>query len=161
MAYFAYGKISCHISFFVDTFCRLFDFGQKSKMTLEDFHHTQSDHSITQELFQYGFVWKLSKNIGFHRNQCKIGVIYGNATPGLCNLFQNQSHLFIVMLSSFILLLSNIVSYSVQELKGKHVFRKIVIIHVRQFVSSVARKGNPITETSPYKSGPRFPRNIK
>ena len=35
-----------------------------------------------------------------------------------------------------------IVSYGVQKLKGKHAFRKIEIIHVWQFVSSVAQKRN-------------------
>ena len=33
-------------------------------------------------------------------------------------------------------------SYGVQELKSKHAFRKIEIIHAWQFVSSVAQKGN-------------------
>ena len=33
-------------------------------------------------------------------------------------------------------------SYGVQELKGKHAFRKNEIIHVWQFVSSVAQKRN-------------------
>ena len=39
-------------------------------------------------------------------------------------------------------LLSEIVFYGVQKLKGKHVFRKIEIIRVRHIVSSVAQKRN-------------------
>ena len=39
-------------------------------------------------------------------------------------------------------LLSKIVFYGVQKLKGKHVFRKIEIIQVRHIVSSVAQKQN-------------------
>ena len=35
-------------------------------------------------------------------------------------------------------LLSKIVFYGVQKLKGKRVFKKIEIIHVRHIVSSVA-----------------------
>ena len=41
-------------------------------------------------------------------------------------------------------LLSKIVFYGVQKLKGKHIFRKIEIIHVRHIVSSVAQKGNSV-----------------
>ena len=79
-SYFTDGKFSCHISFFVYTFCRLFDFSQKSNMTLQDFAYTH--HSVTQELFLCGLFWKLGKIFGFHRNQCKKEVIYGNAAPG-------------------------------------------------------------------------------
>ena len=43
-------------------------------------------------------------------------------------------------------LLSKIVSYGVQKLKGKLAFRKIEISHVWQFVSSVAQKLNPVDE---------------
>ena len=46
-------------------------------MTLQDFPNTQYDHSITIELFRCVLFWKLSKNFGFHRNQCKKEVIYG------------------------------------------------------------------------------------
>ena len=45
-------------------------YSQKFNMTLQDFHNTQSLHSVTQELFLCGLFWKLSKNFGFHRNQC-------------------------------------------------------------------------------------------
>ena len=110
-------------------------------MTLEDFPNTQSDHSVTQELFLCGLFWKLSKNFGFHRNQCKKEVIYGSAAPGCCILFRNKIHLFTEYAQFFhfmLLSLSKIVSYGVQKLKGKHAFRKIEIIHVWQFVSSVA-----------------------
>ena len=114
-------------------------------MILQDFPYTQSDHSVTQELFLCGLFWKLSKNFGFHRNQCKKEVIYGSAAPGLCTLFRNQVHLFTEYAQFFhfmLLSLSKIVSNGVQKLKGKHAFRKIEIVHVCQFVSCVAQKRN-------------------
>ena len=43
-----------------------------------------------------------------------------------------------------LLSLSKIVSYGVQKLKRKHASRKIEIVHVCQFVSSVAQKRYPI-----------------
>ena len=63
-------------------------------MIFIDFQNTQSDHSVTKELFQYGLYWKLSKNFGFHRRQFKMQVIYGNMIPVYYNLFQNQIHVF-------------------------------------------------------------------
>ena len=63
------------------------------------------------------------------------------------SFFQNQldsltghAQLFHFML----LKLSKIVSFGVQKLKGKHVTRKIEIIHVWRIVSSVAQKRNPV-----------------
>ena len=41
-------------------------------------------------------------------------------------------------------LLSKIVLYGVQKVKGKRVFRKIENIHVRHIVSSVAQKQNSV-----------------
>ena len=41
-------------------------------------------------------------------------------------------------------LLSKIVFYDVQKPKGKRVFRKIEIIHVRHIVPSVAQKQNSV-----------------
>ena len=41
-------------------------------------------------------------------------------------------------------LLSEIVFYGLQKLKGKRVFRKIEIIHVRHIVSTVAQKQNSV-----------------
>ena len=66
--------------------------------------------------------------------------------------FRNQIHLFTEyaqFFHSMLLLLSKIVSYNVQKLKGKHAFRKTEIIHVsvsvsRQSVSSVAHKIIPV-----------------
>ena len=43
-----------------------------------------------------------------------------------------------------LLSLSKLVSYGMQNLKGKLAFRKIEIIHVWQFVSSVAQKRTPV-----------------
>ena len=40
--------------------------------------------------------------------------------------------------------LVKIVFYGLQKLKGKHVFRKIEIIHVLHFVSSIAQKRNSV-----------------
>ena len=52
--------------------------GQKLDMTFQDFHNIQSGYNITAELFKYGLFWKLSNNFGFHRNQCKMHIIYGD-----------------------------------------------------------------------------------
>ena len=53
-------------------------------------------------------------------------------------IFQNQSHLFIryahFFLHFMLFLLSKIVFYGAQKIKGKRVFRKIEIIHVRHIV---------------------------
>ena len=62
-------------------------------------------------------------------------------------LFFKTSHLFIryAQLLHFVLfLLSKVVFYGVQKLKGKRVFRKIEIIHLQHIVSSVAQKGNSL-----------------
>ena len=37
-------------------------------MTIEDFENIQSYHKIKVEVFEFRIFWKLSKNIGFHRN---------------------------------------------------------------------------------------------
>ena len=145
-AYFTDGKFSC-IFFFVYTFCRLLCFRQNLDMTFQGFHNIQSGHNITAELFKYGLFWKLSKNFGFHRNQCKMPIIYGNATREWCTLFQNQTHLFTGHAQFFhlmLVLLAKIVFYRVQKQKGKHVFGKIEIIRVCHIVSSVAQQRNPV-----------------
>ena len=49
-------------------------------MTFQDFHNIQSGQNVTAELFQYDIFRKLSKNFGFHRNQCKTQTIHGYAT---------------------------------------------------------------------------------
>ena len=70
-------------------------------------------------------------------------IVDGYVTQSWYTLFQNQSHSFIryVQFFHFILfLLSEIVFYGVQKLKGERVFRKIEIIHVWHIVSSVAQK---------------------
>ena len=48
------------------------------------------------------------------------------------------------ILSFYAVLLSNIVFYCVQKLMGKHVFRKIDIIHMWHILSSGAHKRNPV-----------------
>ena len=65
----------------------------------------------------------------------------------LIHSFSNQSHIFIRYAQFFYLmlfLLSKIVFYGVQKLKGKCVFGKVEIIHVRHIVSSVAQKRNSV-----------------
>ena len=60
---------------------------------------------------------------------------------------QIRAHLFTEYAQFFhfmMLSLSKVVSYGVQKLKGKLAFRKVEIIHVWQFVSSVAQKRNPV-----------------
>ena len=105
----------------------------------------QSGHNATAELIKYGLFWKLSKNYGFHRNQCKMQIIYGIATQGLSTLFQIQNHLFTVYATFFILcrfcfpILSSIVC---TKQKGKHVLKKMEIIRVWHTVSSEAYNEN-------------------
>ena len=97
---------------------------------------------ITAELFKYGLFWILPKSFGFHRNECKTQIIYGNVTQGWYTLFQNLIHLFMGCSQFFHLMLflfSIIVYYGVQKLKDKHFFRKILIIHVWHMASSVAK----------------------
>ena len=53
------------------------------------------------------------------------------------------SRLMVSVFHLMLLSLSKIVSCGVQKLKGKQDFRKIEIIHMWQFVSSVAQKRNP------------------
>ena len=55
-------------------------------------------------------------------------------------IYSEYAQFFHFMLLS----LSKCVSYGVQKLKGKLAFRKIEIIHVWQFVSSVAQKRNHV-----------------
>ena len=56
------------------------------------------------------------------------------------HLFMGYTKIFHFML----FLLSKSVFYGVQKLKGKHVFRKIEIIHAWHIVSSVAQKRNSV-----------------
>ena len=42
-------------------------------------YDTQSSYEFTPELFKYSQLLKLSKKFCFHRNQCKIQIMYGNA----------------------------------------------------------------------------------
>ena len=139
--------IVCHISFFVYTFCRLLWFSQILNMTIQDFENIHFYHKITAEVFEFCFFWKVSKNIGFHRNYLKwtMQIVYGYGTQSWYTRFQSQRHLFI-RYAQFIhfmpFLLSKIVFYGVQKLKGKRVLRKIGIIHVQHIVSSVAQKRN-------------------
>ena len=77
------------------------------------------------------------------QNAGLIGLCYSK----LIHFFQNQSHLFIRYVQFFhfmLFLLSKIGFYGVQKLKGKRVFRKIEIIHVRLIVSSIAQKQNSV-----------------
>ena len=117
-------------------------------MTLQDFPNTQSDYSVTQELFLCGLFWKLFKNFGFHRNQCKKEVILRYCGSGLMHSFSKPSSFFFTEYAQFfhfmLFSLSKIVSHGVQTLKGKHAFRKIEIVHLWQFVYSVEQKRNPV-----------------
>ena len=61
-------------------FFRFLSFSQKLNMTFQDFDNLNSGHNVTTELFKYGLFWKLSKNFGYHRNQCKMQILYGYVT---------------------------------------------------------------------------------
>ena len=144
-AYFTDGRFQCYISFFVFTFCRLLSFSQKLIVAFQDFHNIQSGHNVTAELFKYGLFGKLSNKFVFHRNQCIMQIVYGYATQSRFTLFQNQIHLITGIAQFFhfmLLLLSKIVFDGVQKRKGKHLLRKIEIIHVWHIVFSVAQKRN-------------------
>ena len=132
-----------YISFFVYTFCRVLSFSQKLDMTFQDFHSIQSGHNVTVELLKYGLFRKLSNNFGFIETSVKYRK-YTVLRLRADTLFQSQIHLFTRYAQFFHImsLLSKIVFDSVQNLKGKHVFRKIEIIHVWHIVSSVAQKRN-------------------
>ena len=137
---------SFHATFpFLSIHFKVVKFSQKLNMTFQDFHNIQSGLNVRAELFKYGLIWKLSNNFGFHRNKFKMQIIYGYSTRSCYTLFQNQIHLFKGYTQFFhfmLFLLSKIIFYGVQKLKGKHVFRKTEIIHVWLFVSSVAQKRN-------------------
>ena len=121
-------------------------------MTIQDFQNILAYHKIKAEVFEFRLFWKLSKNIGFHRNKCKMQIVFGYVNQSCNTLFHNQSHLFIRYAQFFhfmLLLFSKIVFYGVQKLKGKRVSRKSDIIHVRHIVSSVAQKRNSVDFSNP------------
>ena len=76
-------------------------FSAKTIMNDEDFCSTHSNYKLTTELFKYGLFQKFSKDLGFHRNQCKMQIMYHNAHVSWCINFQNRFHLFIVHASFF------------------------------------------------------------
>ena len=82
---FTDSKFPCHISFFVYTFYRFLDFNQNLNMTFQDFHNIQSSHNVIAESFKYSLFVKLSKNFGFHSNQCKMQMLY--ARGGFSDFF--------------------------------------------------------------------------
>ena len=82
-------------------------------MTVQDYQNTQSGHNTTAELFKCGLLGKVSKIFGFHRNHCKMLIIYGNLTRGCYTHFQNQIYQFAGYAKFFhfmVFLLSKIVS---------------------------------------------------
>ena len=44
-----------------------------------DLYNTQSTYKFMSELFKYCLFQRLSKNLGFHRKQRKMQIMYGNA----------------------------------------------------------------------------------
>ena len=125
-------------------FCRLLWFSQILNMTIQDFQNIHSYHKITTEVFEFHLLWKISVLIGTSAKWrsytvmlikadtlfFKTKVIYslGMLWPSLYAVFAFQ----------------NCLLWCVQKLKGKRVFRKIEIIHVRHIVSSVAQKQNSV-----------------
>ena len=112
-------------SLFVYIFKRLLDLDQKSA---EYEFSRVSLHSVCQsatvELFSIGLIWKFSKSFCFHRNRCKMQIIYGNVVRSFYTFF-NQIHLFILAYSfvSFHVFLSKIDVCDVQKRMSKHIFR--------------------------------------
>ena len=133
-------------SFFLYTFWSLLVFCWKTNMVGLDFWDTQFSLKFTPELFKYCLFQKLSKNFCFHRDQCKMQIMYGNAHDNWCTVFQNCFQFFIGHASFFqfaLCLFAKIVFRAVQNSKGKLTFRKIENIQPCHFVSSVAQKRNP------------------
>ena len=98
-------------------------------------------------MFKYRIFQKLSKDFGFHRNHCKIQIMYGNAHDSCCIIFQNRFHLAVVHASIFYsasCLFAKIAFCAVQITKGKLKFRKIENMQLWHFVSSVTKKRNPL-----------------
>ena len=50
--------------------------GQIFDMTVKESKHARSGYSVLSELFFYGFICKISKKFAFHRNQCKLSILY-------------------------------------------------------------------------------------
>ena len=72
-------------------------------MTIQDFQNIHSYHKITAEVFEFRLFMKLSKNIGFHRNKCKMQIVYGYVTQADTLFFKTKVICLLDMLSSFIL----------------------------------------------------------
>ena len=112
-------------------------------MTIQDFQNINSYHKITAEVFEFRLFknyLRISVSIGTSA-KCRSYTVLLHKTDTL--FFQNQSQLFVRYAQFFhfmLFLLSKIVFYGEQKLKGKRVFRKIEIIHVRLIVSSVGQK---------------------
>ena len=113
-------------------------------MTFQDFPNTQSDHSVTQELFLCGLFWKLSKTSVSIKISVKRRVFTVVRLRADLLFFETKSiiHGVCSVLSLYAAFAFQNCSYGVQELKGKHALRKIEIIYVWQFVSSEAQKRN-------------------
>ena len=77
--HFSDNKFSCHFPAFWIHFEVCSVFCWKANMVGLDFWDTQSSVKFTPELFKYCLFQKLSKNFGFHRKQCKMQIMYGNA----------------------------------------------------------------------------------
>ena len=121
-------------------------------MTIQDFQNKHSYHKITAEVFDFRLFWKLSKNIRFHRNKCKLQIAYGYVAQSCHPFFEKKSHLFIRYAQFFhfmLFLLSKIVLFCVEKLKHKGVFMKIEIIHVWHILSSLAQKRNSVDFSNP------------
>ena len=109
----------------------LYIFTSSSFLLENDYERcTHSTYKFTIDLFKYRLFQKLSKDFGFHRNQCKMQIMYGNAHDNRCICFQNRFHLFIVHASFFHFsscLFAKIVFFAVQITKGKFKFGTLKI----------------------------------
>ena len=72
-------------------FFRLLSLSQKLNMTFKDFHNIQSGCKVTAEFFKYGLFWKLSKNFGFHGNQCKCRLFTVMRLRAYTHFFKTKS----------------------------------------------------------------------
>ena len=137
-------QVLMQMSLFSYAFWRPAVFGFNTILNVEDFCSTYSNYKLTTELFKYHLFQKLSKDFGFHSNQCKMQIMYGNAHDSWCIIFKPDFISSSCMLPSFILrrvCLPKITFFAVQITKDKLKFRKIENMQLWHFVTN---KRNPL-----------------
>ena len=115
-------------------------------MTIQDFQNIHSYHKITAEVFEFRLFWKLSKNIGFHRNYCKMQIDTVMLLKADTLFFKTKVIYSFDMLGSFILCFfafQNCLLWCA-ETKRQMRIQENEIFHVRHIVSSIAQQRNSV-----------------